>query len=253
MTALAEIVRRLPAEPLRPRPGRDDVDGFAVVGLPFASGDLLCLRRFPATSFGPGYASVWHRSPGGDWTMYVSIAPAQSCPRFFGAAVARAVETPIEITWTGDFDLSVRVPAADLRWELHVGSSPITRLMNLMMALMPRVLYRSNLILGLMSAMSTALLSAGRFALRGHVPNRQWFQAGPRRLWAIPASRASIGGRDLGPLGPLVTQATIGEIPMPQRGLFMLGAISFEAYVPGRHLPATAGSPARAAIAGASG
>jgi len=234
MTALAEMVGRLPVRALRPRPGRDDVDGFAVVGLPFASGDVLCLRRFPSSSFGPGYASVWHRSPVGNWTMYVSVAPAQSCPRFFGAAIARAVETPIEIAWTGDHDLTVRVPAADLRWELSMA-------------------YRSDLVLGLMSAMSTALLSAGRFALRGHVPNRQWFQAGPRRLWAIPASRASIAGRDLGPLGPLARQATIGEVPMPQRGLFMLGGISFEAYAPGRHLPAVAGSPAPAAIASVPG
>jgi hypothetical protein len=224
-----------------------------VVGVPFASGDVLCLRRFPTSSFGPGYASVWHRSPAGDWTMYVSVPPAQSCPRFFGAAIARAVETPIEIAWTGDADLAVRVPAADLRWELSMASSPITRLMNLMMAVMPGILYRSDLVLRLMSAISTALLAAGRFALRGHVPNRQWFQAGPRRLWAIPASRASIAGRDLGPLGPLAPQATIGEIPMPQRGLFMLGGISFEAYAPERHLPATPGSPARLPIAGAPG
>jgi len=40
---------------------------------------------------------------------------------------------------------------------------------------------------------------------------------------------------------------------MPQRGLFMLGGISFEAYAPGRHLPAVAGSPAPAAIASVPG
>jgi hypothetical protein len=229
------------------------VDGLAVVGLPFASGDILCLRRFPASSFGPGYDSVWHRSADGDWTMYVSIAPEQSCPRFFGAAIARAVETPITIDWTGDFTLRVGVPAAGLDWELRMAGSPIERLMNLMMALMPRSLYRNNLVLSFMSLVSTVLLGAGRFRLRGRVPNRQWFQAGPRRLWSIPESRASIAGRDLGPLGPLAAQATLGEFPMPQRGLFMIGGISFEAYAPGRHLPPRAGSPLRAALAGAPG
>src|SRR6185369_9435728 len=53
-SAPAEIMRRAPSQPPRARPGRDDVAGFAVIGLPFASGDLLCLRRFPATTFGPG-------------------------------------------------------------------------------------------------------------------------------------------------------------------------------------------------------
>jgi hypothetical protein len=238
MARPAEIMGLAPLVPPRPRPGRDDVAGFAVVGLPFASGDMLCLRQFPASTFGPGYTSVWHRSAAGQWTVYTSIAPEQSCPRFFGAAIARAVETPIEVEWAGPDALTVRVPAADLRWNMRVASTPITRLMNFMMSLMPAVLFRSNLVLSLMSLMSTAMLAAGRFRLRGHVPNRQWFQAGPRRVWTIPASSATIAGRDLGAPAPLATQASLGEVPLPQRGVMMMGAFSFEAYAPGRHLPA---------------
>lgn len=237
-SAPAEIMRRAPSQPPRARPGRDDVAGFAVIGLPFASGDLLCLRRFPATTFGPGYTSVWHRSSAGMWTVYTSIAPELSCPRFIGAAISKAVETPIEIEWTGASSLEVRVPAADLRWSMHVASTPVTRLMNLMMALMPATLFRSNLVLSMMSLMSTVMLAAGRFRLWGQVPNRQWFQAGPRRLWMVPEARAAIAGRDLGAPGPLAVQASMGEIPFPQRGVLMMGAFSFEAYAPDRHLPA---------------
>jgi hypothetical protein len=32
--------------------------GFVVIGLPFDSGHILALRRFPASSIGPGYTSV---------------------------------------------------------------------------------------------------------------------------------------------------------------------------------------------------
>ncbi len=35
--------------------------GYGVMGLPFASGHILALRRFPASSVGPAYTSVWHR------------------------------------------------------------------------------------------------------------------------------------------------------------------------------------------------
>lgn len=234
----AKMARRAPGKPLRARPGRDDVRGLAVVGLPFASRDILCLRRFPSSSFGPGYDSIWHRAPTGEWTVYTSVAPELSCPRFIGAAVSRVVRTAIEIEWTGPRALSVRIPEANLEWEMRLGGTPITWLMNLMMSAMPEALFRSNLMLRLMSAMSTALLAAGRFRLGGHVPNRQWFQAAPRSLWMVPEARASIAGRDLGPVGPLAEQAALGEFPIPQRGVLMFGGISFEAYSPERHLPA---------------
>jgi hypothetical protein len=245
----AEILRRWPATPLRARPGREDLRGYAVVGLPFASGDLLCLRHFPESTFGPAYDSVWHRSPAGAWTVYTTVAPELSCPRFLGAALSRVVQTPIELEWTGSSELAVRVPEADLRWEMRLASTPITHVMNFMMALMPAALTRSNLVLSVMSAVSTALLAAGRLRLWGRVPNRQWYQAGPRRIWRIPAARASIAGRDLGPLGPLAEPTALGDFAIPQRGTFMMGTVSFEAYVQGRHLPAPKAEPGRPTLA----
>jgi hypothetical protein len=251
MARPAEIVRRAPAAALRARPGREALRGFAVVGLPFASGDLLCLRRFAESTFGPGYDSVWHRSPAGEWTLYTTVAPELSCPRFIGAAASRVLQTPIELEWSGPSELSVRVPAAGLRWDMRLASTFVTRLMNFMRGLMPGALYRSELVLSMMSAMSTALLAAGRFRLRGRVPNRQRYQAGPRGIWFIPEARASIGGRDLGPLGPLAEQATLGDFAIPQRGLFMMGVVSFEAFAPDRHLPARPAQPPHASLAGA--
>ena len=39
--------------------------GHRVIGLPFASGHYLVLRRFAAASIGPAYTSVWWRDPSG--------------------------------------------------------------------------------------------------------------------------------------------------------------------------------------------
>lgn len=33
--------------------------GYGVMGLPFASGHVLAMRRFPSSSIGPAYTSVW--------------------------------------------------------------------------------------------------------------------------------------------------------------------------------------------------
>jgi hypothetical protein len=239
----------MPEAPLHALPGREDLRGFAVVGLPFASGELLCLRRFPESTFGPAYDSVWHRSPAGEWTIYTTVAPELSCPRFIGAAAYRVVQTPIELEWSSPSELSVRIPEADLRWDMRIAGTPVTRLMNFMMAFTPAALYRSNFVLSIMSAMATALLAAGRFQLRGNVPNRQWYQAGPRRIWSIPEARASIAGRDFGPLGPLADQVSLGDFAIPQRGLFMMGRVSFEAYAAGRHVEAPPARPLHAAPA----
>lgn len=232
----AGIAERASRITLKPRPGRDDVGGYAIVGQPLESGDLLCLRQFPVSTFGPGYVSVWHRSPDGEWTIYTTISPELSCPRFIGAAVSRVVQTDISADWTGPSDLAVDVPAANLRWRMRVSSTLVTMMMNAMMGVMPSALFRSDPVLSAMSAMSTAMLGAGDLRLRGHMPNRQWFQAGPRRVWVVSEASATLDGRNLGGAAPLKTQVRLGEVPMPQRGLLMVGAFSFEAYTPGRHL-----------------
>ncbi len=66
MTEPREAIQRMEAEPKLP--GGSDVRfaGYAVLGLPFRSGHLLALRRFPASSVGPAYTSVWHRDPYGN-------------------------------------------------------------------------------------------------------------------------------------------------------------------------------------------
>jgi hypothetical protein len=56
-----------------------------MIGLPLPSGHVLALRRFPASSLGPDYTSIWHRDPGGKWTFYSTAAPEQSCYRIVGA------------------------------------------------------------------------------------------------------------------------------------------------------------------------
>ena len=47
-------------------PGNEErFSGYGVMGLPFASGHILSLRRFEAFSRREGYMSVWHMNPEG--------------------------------------------------------------------------------------------------------------------------------------------------------------------------------------------
>jgi hypothetical protein len=233
------------AELYRPdnAPDRERFDGFGVMGLPFASGHILGLRRFPASSIGPAYSSVWHRDPDGAWTFYSDVEPLQSCNRFFGTAVESFVRTEIEIKWTAPKAFTVEIPGK-LIWDISLKPTTATRLMNAIGAMMPEPFWTSERVLATMGLMASTLLGAGKLRLYGRVPNGQTFIANPRLIWTIPASRALLGGKDLGVLGPASQQATLGDFAIPQRGIFTFGNASFEPFDAARHSSAVSRSQA---------
>lgn len=224
-----------------PLPGGSDerFSGYGVMGLPFRSGHVLAMRRFPVSSVGPGYASVWHRSPGGEWRFYSDAAPGSSCTRYFGLAAADAIETPIHITWPGPFRLRVEVSAAPLEWELSLGSTPAMRLMNAAGRLLADGAWRRPAVLATMGAVAGPLLGLGRVGLHGRVPNGQRFVANPRTLWAVADSRAVLGGDDLGPPGAVRPQARLEDFWIPQRGVVAIGQAYFEPFDAARHSTST--------------
>src|SRR5512146_2711480 len=96
-----ERIQQIEACALLPTGGGERFAGYAVIGLPFVSGHVLGLRRFPASSLGPGYTSIWHRDPAGTWTFYSTVAPEQSCSRYFGSETEHNIHADIQIVWSG--------------------------------------------------------------------------------------------------------------------------------------------------------
>src|SRR3990172_12687318 len=109
-----ELAERAERAALPPWRDHERFAGYGVMGLPFASGHVLGMRRFPASSVGPGYTSVWRRTPAGDWTFYSDVEPLQSCNRFFGSAVETFQRTTIALDWTGTRSLRIEVAPAGL-------------------------------------------------------------------------------------------------------------------------------------------
>ena len=91
---------RLERRPELPPGNVERFAGYGVMSLPFASGHVLALRRFPVSSIGPAFTSVWHRSPDGEWTFYADLPPGQCCPRYFGGSKVQAIVAPIHLAWT---------------------------------------------------------------------------------------------------------------------------------------------------------
>jgi hypothetical protein len=230
---LTEIDPELP-----PGPG-ERFSGYGVMGLPFETGHVLALRRFPASSLGPGYSSLWHRTPSGRWTLWSDVPPEASCCRYFGRAVDYVAVAPIRIHWSGPRAFRVMVGDGMLDWSVALRASPGTILMNALGAVLPERAWQSPALLRAMSRVAGPLLRLGRVRLAGQVPNGQLFRAAPRLIWRIDRSHATLAGVPFGNPRPLDQQARLGEFAIPQRGLFVIGSALFEGYDSRRHAPAT--------------
>lgn len=201
--------------------------GYGVMGLPFRSGHILGLRRFAASSIGPGYRSIWHRDPSGRWTFYQDQPAELACTRYFGQAVEEVREGPIELMWTGPRSLEVSAGDGELAWTLELAPTATTRALNIVAGALPDRAWRSPLVLGAMSHSAGPLLRAGRLRLAGLAPNGQRFIANPLRVWVARDSRARVRGADLGAMGAAPEQAQLGDFAIPQRGVFVVGRAYF--------------------------
>ena len=238
-----ELVDRLEQDAKLPGGNEERFAGYGVMGVPFTSGDLLAMRRFPASSLGHGYTSLWHRDPQGRWTFYSDVPPQLACPRYFGSAVGEAVVREIEITWSSlrDFTISI-AEDSDLDWHLSLAETPATRLINAVGSVLPDALWRKEAVLKPMGKAAGLMLRAGRLGLTGQAPNHQRFIANPMLIWAIQSSTARMGNQDLGSVGPLPVQTRLGDFWIPQRGIFAIGRAFFEPLDPARHALTTATS-----------
>jgi hypothetical protein len=205
----------------------DRFSGYAIVGLPFQSGHILALRRFSASSIGPGYTSVWHRDPSGSWTFYSTVAPDLSCARYFGGQVERNVVASIEIAWADSTRFRVAVGNV-IEWHVALGSSIATRLLNIVAGTIPERAWQSPALLRVMGRVAEATLGTGRMNFTGQTPNGHPYIANPRKVWLIESSHALVDGVSVGPVGPLADQAAVGDLLLPQRGLFAVARTRLE-------------------------
>jgi hypothetical protein len=238
-----DLVEKLEGGAELPSGDQERFAGYGVMGVPFTSGDLLAMRRFPASSLGEGYTSVWHRDPQGRWIFYSDVAPQLACPRYFGSAVTEAVVREIEIAWTGPRAFTISIDDdPGLGWHLTLAETPATRLMNAVGGMLPDALWRKEAVLKPMGKAASLVLRAGRLGLSGQAPNRQGFIANPMLIWAIPSSTARMYDQDLGEVSPLPVQTRLGDFWLPQRGIFAIGRAFFEPLDRARHASTTSTS-----------
>jgi hypothetical protein len=211
--------------PALPKGDCERVSGYGVMGLPFASGHILGLRRWTASSVGDRFTSIWHRDPAGRWTFYESVPCPVACSRYFGNDIQRFVEGPIELYWETPARLHIRTADPAVDWTVEMGTTARTRLMSAAGSVLPMAAWRSGQVLGAMGVMAGRMLGVGKVQLTGTTSNDQHFDANPLRIWYVTDSHAVVEGEDLGPIGALKEQAHMADFYIPQRGIFAMGRV----------------------------
>jgi hypothetical protein len=232
MKTPAQYAQDAENEPVLPPGDCDRVSGYGVMGLPFASGHILGLRRWTASSVGDRFTSIWHRDPAGRWTFYESTACEVACTRYFGADVDRVQEGPIELVWQASDRLRVRTADGAVDWDITAGATTATRMMSAMGSMVPLAAWRSGPVLRAMGTMAGRVLGVGKVQLTGTTSNRQHFDANPLRIWYVTDSHAVVDGEDLGPIGPLDEQAHLADFYFPQRGVLAVGRVFISPLTP---------------------
>ena len=229
------VIGQVEAAKWLPGTGLERFHGWGVLGLPFASGHVLGLRRWPASSIGAPYSSVWHRAPDGLWTFWSTAEASVSCSRYAGEVITHTAQSPIAVSWPGDWTLSIEVETAGLWWEVVLAEPPMARVLNAAAAGLPDRLRRAGGLLRVLGPAAGRLLGAGPLGLTGSMPNGQMFSLTPYRVWVASGSRATLASRDLGAPGPLPQQARVGDFRIPQRCLIAVGSAYFTPLDPARH------------------
>lgn len=224
MVDLASELARLQAQRGQaPWPDHEYVRGWGVFGLPFDSGHVLALRVFPENDFSP-YRTVWHRTPDGEWSIYVDGARLDTaCPRYYGPACAYTGFAKINLDWTGPVSLRITMDDPHLEWTLVATETTTLRVLNFMSPHMPLWTWKSRMLVRARELLANHVLGMGDIRMSGTMPSGHPGILMPQRMYFIQDATAHWAGEDLGRPTKVSPNPQIGDVALPARGVLAIG------------------------------
>lgn len=211
------------------------VRGWGVFGLPFDSGHVLALRVFPENDFSP-YRTLWHRTPGNQWSIYVDGARLETaCPRYYGPACVRTDFAQIKLEWTAPASLHVSMEKPSLEWNLSATQTPVLRVLNAVNPRMPLWTWQSSVLLRMREQLAKRVLHMSDIRMSGTMPSGHVGTLMPEQMYFINEASAVLSGGDLGRPTRGKSTPRIGEIPLPARGVLAIGQAAWKILDPSEY------------------
>jgi hypothetical protein len=110
----------------------------------------------------------------------------------------------------------------DLDWVLTAVQTPLVRILNVVNDAVPLSTWRYPAMVHAREQMARAL-GMGGLRLRGVMPSGHVGTLMPQRMYLINDTAATLNGMDLGPPARLRENPTIGDFPLPARGVLAVG------------------------------
>jgi hypothetical protein len=207
----------------------DAFAGFAVPGIRFEGGHILGFHRMRASSLGPPFASIWHRTPARRWRFITDVEPGVSSPRYFADASAHVAASAIHHGWRSDDALIIEAPDAGISWCMRVQPTAATRLINGVLPAQPAAGLRHAALVRGAGWAAGRLLGGRPMVLTGTTPSGHRFGLRPRALWLVTSAVAVIDGRDAGPMLRLRERVALADWTLPDPPLLVVADTFFDA------------------------
>lgn len=227
INGIMDISRQLqsiePKVSTSPWTGYEYIRGYAVFVLPFSSGHLLGLRVWPQNDFGP-YASIWHCTPEGAWSIYTDGPSLKTtCSRYWGPALRHAELTNIDLVWTGPNKLRVEMQKPEMAWKMSMVAPPTLQKINKLNTTLPLWTWKPAPLLRIREWMAKRFLDMGnvRFSFLSASGHKTIIML--EQTLIIKSSKAKWKGESLGEMIRLDYNPTIGEVSLPKQPTFVIG------------------------------
>lgn len=212
-----------PGTDTSPWTNHEHVFGYGALELPFSSGHLLGLRVWPRTDFTP-WVSVWHRTPGGEWSIFNDGPSIETtCPRYWHPILERAELASIDVDWTGPNELRIEMDEPPLEWTMSMRAPSFLRVLNAASAALPLWTWRPAPLLRLRELLSKRLLGMGEVNLSFTSASGHETIIMPQEVYFVDDASATFDGDEFGELVRLERNPTIGGVPTPSRPVFVFG------------------------------
>ena len=214
-----DAVKAVLDNPVLPDGDDERFAGFGVMGLPFESGHYLALRQFPdgivragvsvgvAPRSGRQLDVLRHHARRAELRSLLQFGDRQ---RRRPVRYRRRVDHPMVVP--GDDSRTARTGRST--WQ----STFASRMLTTVASRLPEWAWTNQIMLGVIGRVAGVTLGAGDVRLAGAAPNGQQFMVAPRQIWEVSASRAVLGGEDLGPIGQAHGAGTAGRLPPATEG-----------------------------------
>lgn len=169
--------------------------------------------------------SVWHRSPDGAWSIYNDGPSLETtCPRWWGPALEHAELATIELTWTGPNTLHVRMSDPHLDWTMTMAAANWLQGVNRVSSVLPDWTWKPSRLVEIREWLASEALDMGEIDLEIETPQGHDAVVMVEEIYEIESSQATLGEDDLGSPTVLSETPYIGQVALPVRPTFMIGA-----------------------------